>query len=67
VHFSGVYAQNKGFCEENACPAEALKELKESRTALNSKFTLPCAKILRKTCPRYHLHLPKQFYILSIY
>ncbi|MEY4928070.1 MAG: hypothetical protein RI894_2506 [Bacteroidota bacterium] len=28
------------------------------RAALNSKFALLRAKILRKTCPSYHLHVP---------
>jgi hypothetical protein len=30
------------------------------RAALNSKFALLRAKILRKTCPSYHLHVPKE-------
>jgi hypothetical protein len=30
------------------------------RAALNSKFALLRAKILRKTCPTYHLHVPNE-------
>jgi Outer membrane protein beta-barrel domain len=35
------------------------------RAALNSKFVLLRAKILRKTCPSYHLHVPKPKIMLN--